>query len=157
MIDLRDLLVTVIRPTLAALDMDTQAAEVLLLGTAIVESGASHLMQVKGPAIGIFQMEPATFKDCFDNYINYRPPLLVKIKTLCLAGAPDPEQMAGNLYLAATMCRIKYLRAPASIPPPNDAEAMAHLHKTVYNSALGAADETRNIPFFQQASDVVLK
>lgn len=151
MIDLRDLLVTVIKPVLAAIDLNSPAAQVLLIGTALAESGAAKLMQVKGPAIGIFQMEPATFQDCIDNYLSYRQPLFTKIKALGLAGAVDPQQMAGNLYLAAAMCRIKYERSAFPLPLPEDAAGMAHLHKIVYNTALGAADEAKNVPLFKQA------
>jgi hypothetical protein len=155
MIDIKDFAVTVVRPTLAALGLDQPGALELIIGTAMVESGLVHLKQVSGPAIGVCQMEPATFNDCFTNYLNYKPELLQKVKQLALGGNPDPEQMAGNLYLAVAMCRIKYLRSPDPLPDPDDAAAMSHLHKTVYNSALGAANEAANISRFQSVLDTL--
>ena len=61
-----DLRERVIRPTLVALAeynplMDTEAAVELLMGTAAQESLlGDHLVQVKGPALGIFKIKPPT-------------------------------------------------------------------------------------------------
>ena len=56
------------KPKLAA-----KEAQWLLLGTAAVESsGGRYLYQIKGPARGIFQMEPRTGWDIWENYLVHR-------------------------------------------------------------------------------------
>ena len=70
----------IIRPALEAIDLYSKAAEELLLGTAIQESRLVYLKQIGGgPALGLFQMEPATELDLVKNYIWYRPELHAKM------------------------------------------------------------------------------
>lgn len=52
------------------------AAKELLLGTAIVESDLQFRKQHgDGPARGLFQMEPVTHNDIWDNFLNTGPSL----------------------------------------------------------------------------------
>ena len=155
MINIEELALYVVKPTLVHLGLNEPGALPLVVGTALVESGLCHLVQVGGPAIGLWQMEPATFQDCFDNYLKYKPDLLDAVRNISNAVSEGAQDMAGNLFLGAAMCRIKYLRSPAALPAPGDAAGMAHIHKTVYNTALGAADESVNIPRFQTVIDAL--
>ena len=51
-----------------------------IYGTALVESNNKNVKQYGGgPALGYFQMEPATRKDIFINYILYYPTTLGKL------------------------------------------------------------------------------
>ena len=55
---------------------EAEYAAVLLTGsgTAAVESRmGTYLRQIGGPALGIWQVEPATHLDCWDNWLDYRP------------------------------------------------------------------------------------
>ena len=64
MLDPRQFAERVIRPALVKLRLQSPAAEALLLGTAVVESGLSALVQAGGgPALGLYQIEPATHAD----------------------------------------------------------------------------------------------
>lgn len=63
MLDIEEFRTLVVRLTISAMDMHSQAAENLLVGTAVQESGRGRLVQKGGPALGIYQMEPATFND----------------------------------------------------------------------------------------------
>lgn len=129
----------IIRPTLEYLDLWSAPAEELLIGTAAHESQLGrYLHQLNdGPAVGIYQMEPATENDIWQNFLNFRQPLAEKVRTL-LGGYPSERavQMAGNLYYATAMARIKYLRAPGAIPA--DLEGQALYWKEHYNTAQGA-------------------
>lgn len=159
MINIKDLSITVLRPALHAIDLYSLEAEILLAGTALVESlvaGETRLKQITGPAVGIFQMEPFTFNDIIQNYLAFRPDLHKKISALALGGALDPQQCAGNLYLAAAMARIKYLRSPLPIPDARDSIGMANLHKTVYNTADGKADPSINAKAFELAASTIM-
>jgi hypothetical protein len=64
-----------IGPVLRQLGLDEyrmQAAEELLLGTALQESGLIYRRQLNnGPALGLFQMEPATHDDIWADFLTY--------------------------------------------------------------------------------------
>ncbi len=138
-IHLREL---IINPTLKHLDMYSPAASNLLLGTAAQESRFGYfLMQVdshnrpQGPALGIFQCEPATHDDIWDNYLKFRPSLYDKVASLGMS--MDATEMIHNMKYATAIARIKYWRHPAPLPQAGDTEGLAHTWKNIYNSKLG--------------------
>ena len=149
-LDLSHLKYEVIEPALTTVGLMSTAALNLVVGTALVESSCVYLKQNGGgPALGLFQMEPETEQDIWNSYLGYQHELKAKVQSLLSPGATT-AQLVGNLPYAAVMCRIKYLRAPQTLPSAKDAVAMAAYHKTVYNTASGAADAATNTPFFQQ-------
>lgn len=111
------------------------------------ESGGVYIKQLgTGPAIGIAQMEPATYVDIWENFLKYRPQLAEKVRQLELPNflgkeASSANEMAGNNYLAVAMCRIKYFRDKEALPHFNDVEGMAKMWKRVYNTPLGKGTE----------------
>ncbi|HUZ74913.1 MAG TPA: hypothetical protein VMU87_18155 [Stellaceae bacterium] len=138
-IDPSDLLHRVIRPTLSTLGLDGPDADALLLATAAQESGCGdRLAQLAGPALGLWQMEPATHGDIIGNFLGTRPTLARAVAALALPAMTRVEQLAGNLYYACAMARLVYRRAPAPLPPWNDADAQARYWKDHYNTPRGA-------------------
>jgi hypothetical protein len=133
----------VIEPALGSLGdwYNSEAAVQLLIGTAIQESRCKYLVQIKGPALGIFQMEPATHDDIFNNFLAYRPTLEETVLGF-LGKQRGAEQLIGNLYYAAAMCRVHYLRAPEALPVKDDIVGMARYWKKWYNTPLGKGTET---------------
>ena len=134
----------IIRPVLTMLDgrdgksWTGAAAEELLLGTALVESNLTWLVQHGGgPAISVFQMEPATINDIQENFIRHRPMLREAVELTAGVWPIMPEALKGNLYLAAMMCRIHYRRVPAPLPEAGDVGGMAKYWKKFYNTAKG--------------------
>lgn len=159
------LLKYVIRPTLERLDEAVRpgyfsgpVAEALVLGTAMVESNLEYLHQVGGgPAIGLWQMEPATFYDIQRNYLAHRPAIALPYLP---EGPPDgmrnsAQELHGNLYLGAAMCRIHYKRVPEALPALNYM-SLATYWKRYYNSMLGAGTIEKAIPHFERAMDTVI-
>ena len=72
--DARQVRDTLIIPVCAALGLNSPSAVQLLLGTAAQESHMGHyLVQVRGPAIGMYQMEPNTYLDIWRRYIGNSP------------------------------------------------------------------------------------
>lgn len=135
-----DLRARVIRPTLIALGLDALAAEELLLGTAAQESGCgSRLVQMSGPALGVWQMEPATHDDIWASFLAFRPELANKLQTFLFTALPKQVQLVGNLYYACAMARVDYFRQAEPLPAPGDLESQAQYYKKHYNSGLGAA------------------
>lgn len=127
----------IIAPVLKTLGLYSKEAEDLIFGTACVESGCGeYIAQLGGgPAKGIYQMEPATAKDIYANFLKYKPDLQAKLDALRCEGLTLEENLVGNLYFATAMCRIHYLRQPGAIP--SDLEGLAEYWKKYYNTPLG--------------------
>ncbi|WP_299576711.1 hypothetical protein [uncultured Sunxiuqinia sp.] len=113
----------------------------LLMGTAAQESHLGQYIQQlgSGPALGIFQMEPATFRDIIENYLYYKPALLSQVLKVCNVQHLEPECLKYNLRVAIVFCRLHYLRNPEKIP--NTIEGMAKYWKKYYNTHLGKGTE----------------
>lgn len=124
----------VIRPTLAFLSLGGDAAEELLLGTAMQESRCgAHIVQIGGPALGIWQMEPSTHDDIWTNFLDFRQPLRAKVLNLLMPTFSRTEQLVGNLSYACAMARVQYFRSPRPLPAAGDLAEQASLYKVVYN------------------------
>lgn len=132
----------VIRPTLEHLGLYSLAAENLVLGTAAQESKlGTYVHQLGGgPALGIYQMEPATHRDIWDNWLAHKPELASRVRQLIAPWpAPFSRQLVTNLAYATAMCRLHYRRRPEPLPPPDDYEAQAQYYKDFYNTSAGRA------------------
>lgn len=130
----------IIRPTLKYLGLWSPSAENLLLGTALVESGLFYMRQHGGgPALGFYQIEPATHKDIEDRFLLLDRNADLHSKVLALK-APVPsaqEQLISNLTYVTAIARLKYLMDPQPLPAADDVWQLAQYWKRVYNSELG--------------------
>lgn len=126
---------------------DSLSARALLVGTAAQESGLGrHLRQQgSGPALGVYQMEPATHDDIWANYLAYNKDLAAKVRKFAINGQPSASQLVGNLYYATAMARVHYLRNPEALPAFNDIPGLARYYKRHYNTPRGAATEAQFI------------
>lgn len=146
MINPRQLRDLIVKPTLAQMQplqhdqaiVDGTAIVNLLMGTAMQESRCGEFLHQlgAGPALGVWQMEPATEKDCWVNYLDFHPQYRIPIGKLLAGGIDRTEQLVGNLYYACAMARIKYLRVPEAVP--EDIERQAAYYVRYYNAG-GAA------------------
>lgn len=127
----------IIKPTLTLLDMDSESAERLLLGTIAVESSMGlYLHQQKGPALGIYQIEPATLRDVYENFLGFRPDLHKKMRYI-KSGMSNEDNLIGNLYYATAIARLIYKRVKEPFPEPCDIDGLANYWKTYYNTEKG--------------------
>jgi len=114
----------------------SEEAVELLMGTAAQESHlGTYLKQVNGPALGVFQMEPETEYDIWENYLKYREHLKMVILALTGVTGPSPKNLETNLAYQILMARIHYLRVPSRIP--DDPASQADYWKRHYNSVAG--------------------
>lgn len=140
MIDIEQLRDLVVDPVLEDLGLYNVAASELVIGTGIQESRLTYIKQIgNGPALGIFQMEPATHRDIWINFLKYRDELRTKMNAIARypAEIPAPEIMVYNLRYAAAMCRVHYRRVREPLPPAGDLEGQAAYWKKHYNTELG--------------------
>jgi len=134
MIDPKELRKT-IGKILARMGMNSPAAVNLLLGTAAHEShlGRWTRQMGGGPARGIYQMEPDTEKDIWENYLKFRPHLVTILTAVTGVTGPDPEQLEHNLTYATAMARLHYWRENEPLPAYNDIPALAKYWDDHYN------------------------
>lgn len=127
----------IVKPALEFIGLYSEDATNLVFETACVESrcGEYIAQYPTGPAKGIFQMEPATARDIYDNFLQYKPELKGKVEALKSEALTMEENLVGNLYYAAAMCRVHYLRQPKSIP--SDLKGRAEYWKKYYNTEKG--------------------
>jgi hypothetical protein len=138
LIDVDDLRELVIRPTLDHLRMHSEAAENLLVGTALHESDLTFLEQNGGgPARGIYQIEPDTLDDLHENYLSYRPDLMTKLETIRGSGTTRLMSITGNLFYATAVARLIYYRKRPPLPRGDDITGLAHYWKRWYNTPSG--------------------
>ena len=131
----------VVVPALESIQHHNLAAENLVMGTAAVESRFEWLKQLgNGPALGFFQMEPATHDDIWLNFLAYRDPLAARIRRAIQynGGQPAASRMIWDMRYAAIMCRVHYLRVKGALPSADDAEELGRYWKRHYNTNLGA-------------------
>jgi hypothetical protein len=122
-----------VQRTLKEIELWSPEAEQLILGTIAHESrNGWYIKQIKGPALGICQMEPATFRDHKKWLVNSNVPLLLKLEQI---GEMKAENLEWNLKLSIAMCRIHYLRKPGFIP--TTVTGQAEYWKKWYNTRLG--------------------
>ena len=113
----------------------------LVVRTGMAESGYRAL---KGygdgnPAIGFWQIEPATMYDMIRNYLNYRSKYIKSLESMGMEFTGDDIEISvmSNIAVQAALCRLHYRRDSASIPSWDDIEAQAKYWKRVYNTHKG--------------------
>jgi len=108
----------------------------LLMGTAAQESALGlFISQIRGPAKGIFQCEPATEKDIWENFLKYRDSIRRSIWIITEHKGWGPW-LEWDLAYQILICRCHYLRCPGAIP--KTVEDQAWYWKKFYNTVAGA-------------------
>ncbi len=135
-----DYLRQIIRVALQPMELWSHAAEEILLMTAAHESHLGrYLEQIRGPARGLYQMEPNTLYDIWDNYLHYRPEVSEQINHLTGIDGPDLGHLQYNPIYSTVMARLHNRRAPGALPEPYDVDGMAEYAKEYYNTPAGKA------------------
>jgi len=112
---------------------DSEAAVRLLLMISAHESGMfSFCRQVRGPALGLFQMEPATYEFCIE-YLS-RTGKFPTVARKCM-----PARLVTDSVLAAAMARVYLFSKPEPLPEADDLQGLAVYAKRHWNTEAGAA------------------
>lgn len=142
----------IIRPTLKYLEPEilySEEAEDLLFMTAAHESLlGTYLKQVNGPALGVYQMEPATHTDIWVNFLEYRDELAWALDDLLTDRSDEDysDSLVFDLRYATAMARVHYYRVPEALPKKSEfktnvsyLKALSEYAKKYYNTELGKA------------------
>ena len=122
---------------------ESKNANFLSLCTAAIESNCGYyIKQVGGPALGIWQMEPVTEVDLWENCDALLGDdfneLIADLLSVNLNQQGDEALMLLPIY-ACAMARLKYSMDKATIPDHNDIKAVYDYYKRIYNTPLGAS------------------
>jgi hypothetical protein len=137
MLDPKQFMEYIIIPVLEDLNMDSEEARMLMIGTALVESNLRSIRQVDGPALGVYQMEPDTIDDVH-RYLKVNLDVMEKFQDA--AGYDINEGVVHNravwdLKYATALARVKYWMDEG--PLPKDINGLAKYWKHVYNTNKG--------------------
>ena len=123
------------------IDCYSDDALALVVRTGMAESGYRALRGYGegNPAIGFWQVEPATLYDMMRNYIIYRPKHRKNLEELGMEFTGDDIEMSviRNIGVQAALCRLHYRRDRDPIPSWDDLKGQASYWKKVYNTHLG--------------------
>ena len=129
-----------ITEVLTEMGLYSDSARELLMLTAAQESQCgNYIEQIRGPAKGIFQMEPATEKDIWINFLAFKQDLAAEVGKFDITPALDDLDLEANLAYQIAIARIHYLRDSNPIPPAENIEHLAAYYKRVWNTYKGKA------------------
>ena len=121
-----------------------EAIDLLMLTAAQESHLGKYIQQLgNGPARGIFQMEPKTLQDLYDNFLKYnkqKADVLQSFRTSCSL----ETDLTGNLLFQIAAARLQYYRKPEKLPVKKGfadgfeyITALAKYWKTHWNTNLG--------------------
>ena len=148
----KDQLRELIEETLRQIGLYSKDATELIMLTIAQESRLGHFVKQlgNGPALGIAQMEPATFKDHTDHYLRYKQDIKEAIMKACNLMKWEDKALVYNLKFSISMCRVHYLRNSEPLPVHTNISKMAEYWKKYYNTHLGAGTVEEAINNYQK-------
>lgn len=142
----------VITPTLQKLGLSSDDAEELLLFTCAAESNMGYyIKQVEGPALGIYQCEPATHEDIWKNYIRFRPEIWNTMQGwFSFHTMPAHHLLMVRIDYATAIARIHYRRVKDALPHKDDIDGIWEYYKEFYNTHKGKAKKDECIEKYRK-------
>lgn len=137
----------IVKSSLNDLLLYSKEAEELMVFTCAVESiGGTYIHQVGGPALGIYQMEPTTYNDIWQNFIIPDNKLSLRLSNnFDVNRMPSEERLIYDLRFATAITRLFYLRIQEPLPAPTDVNSMWDYYKKYYNTLKGKAVKDESI------------
>ena len=152
MINVAQFRAEIVRPALKAADMWSEAAENLVLGTAVQESLLAWVRERgAGPALGFYRMEPAAAHDICHRFLSTRSELSMSLGKATWPHCVSPtgyshlnkqdiaRLLVEDMRFATIMCRLRYWMMPHPLPAATDIEGLSNYYKKWYNTVLGKA------------------
>jgi hypothetical protein len=137
----------IIRPALHEIGLYSEDAEELLIATCAHESkGSVYIAQIKGPALGIYQIEPKTFYNVWEKmkesygYNGSRGLIYKNIMRGCnFSEDPRSDELITNLKFSTMIARVLYYISSEVLPNKDSIDEIWEFYKKVWNSSLGKA------------------
>lgn len=131
----------VVRDTLKQLGDWSMAAEDLLVGTAIQESGLGQNLK-SGRFLGIYHISPQTHQTVWDKYLIDQPDLASHIRGLAgqRSFLNNPHQeLTANLNYATAIAWMVYKRHNLLLPEDSDIVALAKIWHRYFHAKASAS------------------
>ncbi len=151
MFDITQFRQEIVIPHLSAINIRSPHMVELLVFTCATESaGGTYVKQVKGPALGIYQIEPSTFTDLWTNYIVRKPDIVNMLSLhFGIHRVPQPQDVVYDLRLATVCAALLYMHRKA-VPDDSEISTLWRLYKQYYNTEKGAAVEADSIKAYKK-------
>ena len=121
---------------------NSKDARFLLLCTEAIESKCGYyIKQIKGPALGPWQMEPYTHDDIWGNCDALKKggiPVFVNSLKLGAPVSPHDNLVVSPMY-ACAMARLKYSMDSEPLPKRDNFREVYNYYKRIYNTPAGAS------------------
>jgi hypothetical protein len=140
----------IVNPVLHDLQMySKEFAELIVFTCAVESAGGTYVKQIKGPALGIYQIEPSSFTDLWVNFI-VRNTHIVNLLTLHFAvhRMPAPIEVVTDLRLATAMCALFYKRYKVK-PESSSPDDLWEPYKKYYNTVKGKSEKSKSIKAYE--------
>lgn len=138
--DVNNFRMELVRPALQLCGLWSEAAENLMIGTALAESNLNVVTQFGGgPGLSFLQIEPKTYDDII-KYLNRNDNKQLKDRVLAscfMEYFPKAECLTWNIRLAVLIARLIYWRKTQPLPAVNDVKGLAEYWKIHYNTVKG--------------------
>lgn len=93
-----------------------EAVDLLMVTSAAESECGEYIKQLNnGPALGVFQMEPATLNDLYDNYLFYKKDKLELLESFRCTDNRELD-LEGNIIFQIVSARLQYYRFKEKIP-----------------------------------------
>lgn len=139
--DIGQLTALVIVPTLKYLNPEipfsNSAVKLLQMTLAHESNCGQYIAQLGGPALGIYQMEPATEMDIERNFLDYREDIQYMVDQT--GHCVNKISSLLNPVYATAMARVHYYRDKEALPDAKDLIGLANYAKRVWNTEEGKA------------------
>lgn len=152
--DVTNFRMEIVRPALQLCGLWSEAAENLLVGTALAESNLSVVTQMgNGPGLSFFQIESETYNDVL-RYLNRSDNKNLKDRILAacfMEVFPEAKCVTWNIRLAVLIARVIYWRRPEPLPDKNDYNQLCKYYLKHYNTYLGKATFEKAVGKFRES------
>lgn len=130
----------IVRPTITRMGLWSEPAEQLLLMVAAHESAGWTFCRQhpSGPALGFYQLEPATLADLF-HWLKLKPKWRDLMSREFKAVEPQPDRLVFDPVYATACARMQFYRRPEPLPHHDDLDGLAAYCKRFWNTEAGKA------------------
>jgi hypothetical protein len=146
----RELIQNVLNELTLVIPYSDVARELLMLTAAVESNLGVFLKQIRGPALGVFQMEPNTEKDIWKNYLATRSNLRILMEGFMMQSTSTPNlDLRANLPYQIAMARVHYRRVSEPLPPRATPALLGAYWKKHYNTHLGRGTVEESIKKYE--------